>query len=313
MSFAILWSGQGAQHPDLFQHQPFTGKGRAIRERVEQAGVLPVAAQQWLQDPAQNPEAIFQNRLSQPLLCLYQAMVWAELDLPRPRLLAGLSLGELSACLGAGFFSSEEMVRLAGERAECMEAVQPGGRLVVQVGVPWGEAESVAAGCVGEVHTAIVFSENHSVLGCRPEAVTGLVNALRGHGSTLAEPLAVSVPSHTAFLDDAVVSFAQSLQRARWERALVPVLTGVETIKATTESEMNAALLANIHRTIRWDRILTRLSENGIQVVLEIGPGCQLAHMVLAAYPQMQARSVEEFRSWEGVGTWVRRALERLG
>ena len=32
---------------------------------------------------------------------------------------------------------------------------------------------------------------------------------------------------------------------------------------------------------------------------------------IWAAYPQMQARSVEEFRSWEGVGTWVSRALER--
>ena len=103
MSFAVICSGQGAQTPDLFQKFPFTEKGHALQKRILDAGCLEPEVAEWLTNPTSEPEAIYKNHFSQPLLSLYQMMVWSELSLPQPRVFAGYSLGELSAygCAGA--------------------------------------------------------------------------------------------------------------------------------------------------------------------------------------------------------------------
>ena len=72
--FAIVCSGQGAQSPELFSQFPFSEKALALKVRAR--AILEPDVRDWLDDPSKNPQAIFQNHFSQPLICLYQAMVW---------------------------------------------------------------------------------------------------------------------------------------------------------------------------------------------------------------------------------------------
>jgi [acyl-carrier-protein] S-malonyltransferase len=68
-----------------------------------------------------------------------------------------------------------------------------------------------------------------------------------------------------------------------------------------------------IHRTIRWDLVLSRLAESNCRVLLELGPGAQLAHMALAGKSAREARSISEFRSLDGIIAWVEKAVKRAG
>ena len=67
-----------------------------------------------------------------------------------------------------------------------------------------------------------------------------------------------------------------------------------------------------MHRTIRWDLILSRLAESNCRVLLELGSGAQLAHMALVGKSDRDARSISEFRSVDGIVAWVEKAVERL-
>ena len=49
--------------------------------------------------------------------------------------------------------------------------------------------------------------------------------------------------------------------------------------------------------------------ERGIRVVLEIGPGAALAKMLQVRHPEITVRSVAQFRSMQGVATWLARQL----
>lgn len=306
--FALLCSGQGAQSPELFTRFPFTAAGNALRSRLVEASALDPDVAAWLDAPAARPEAVFLNRISQPVIALFHAMVWAELApvLPRPAMVAGYSLGELSAYGCAGALDAETVVRLAGTRARLMDGAGPRGELLAVTGL----SPATVAACPGAL-LAIVIGEDHCVAGCRAEQAPGLAEALRGAGAREVVMLAVTVASHTPLLDAAVEPFRAALAAAEWREPRFPILAGITAAKVLRREAMETTLPEQIHRTIRWDHVLHRLAGSGCRVALELGPGRQLAHMALAA--GIEARSTEEFRTVAGMAAWVESALRRAG
>ncbi|EWS52519.1 malonate decarboxylase, epsilon subunit [Methylibium sp. T29] len=55
---------------------------------------------------------------------------------------------------------------------------------------------------------------------------------------------------------------------------------------------------------------MRELSESGVRVVLELGPGRSLAKLLAEAQPDIDVRSVADFRSWRGVADWLRARLD---
>ncbi|MBN8710419.1 MAG: hypothetical protein BGO12_23380 [Verrucomicrobia bacterium 61-8] len=306
--FAIVCSGQGAQTPEIFTRFPFTEKGLALRQRIIDARCVDDDVLDWLADPSRNPQAIFQNHFSQPLICLYQAMVWVEIaDLvPAPAMVAGYSLGELTAYFCAGAFSPEDVVRLAGVRSREMDAAGPRGELIAVTGLSPSRASSLDGAML-----AIVISEDHCVVGCSADRAESLARELKDAGARDAVVLAVTVASHTALLDRAVEPFRSALQQVPWQVLKTPVLAGISAAKVLRREQMEQVLPEQIHHTVRWDRIQQRFQESGCRVVLELGPGTQLSHMAVAQ--GIEARGVDEFRSIEGIGEWVKATMGRLG
>ncbi len=305
--FAIVCSGQGAQTSDLFTRFPFTEKGLSLRQRVVDADFLDSDVLEWLADPSRDPSAVFRNHFSQPLICLYQAMVWAEIaDLvPAPAMIAGYSLGELTAYFCAGALSAEDVVKLAGIRSREMDAAGPRGELIAVTGLSPSRASSLDGAML-----AIVISEEHCVIGCSADRAESLARELKDAGARDAVVLAVTVASHTPMLDRAVEPFRSALQQVEWHDLKTPVLAGISAAKVMRREQMEQMLPEQIHHTVRWDRIQQRFLESGCRVVLELGPGTQLAHMAVAC--GIEARGVNEFRSAEGVAEWVKATMARL-
>ena len=159
---------------------------------------------------------------------------------------------------------------------------------------------------------ASILGPDHCVIGASPDNAAGVREAMLAAGAGKADVLAVSVPSHTPLLDAAVEPFRAALGLVPWADPKSPVLAGISGEKVVAERQMLESLPEQIHRTVRWDLVQQRIRESGCRVVLELGPGSQLAHTMLAGRFAADARSVEEFRSVEGISEWVRRSLQRL-
>lgn len=310
MSLAVICSGQGAQEPGLFASFPFSAKGLAVKKRILDAGCLEPAVAAWLEDPSADPDAIFQNHFSQPLISLWQLMVWAELSLPVPHVFAGYSLGELSAYGCAGALKPEDVVRLAGIRARAMDAAGAG-ELIAVTGLEAGAAGEIAGRHAG--YLAIVLGPDHCVLGVAPGKAAAAADELRAAGAGMASILSVSVPSHTPFLDAAVGPFRAALAGVAWSAPASPVLAGIDSSKVSSATRMHESLPEQIHRTVRWDLVQQRIKEEECRIVLELGPGSQLAHALMGGRFVADARSTAEFRSADGISEWVQRSLERFG
>jgi [acyl-carrier-protein] S-malonyltransferase len=310
-SFAVLCSGQGGQAPDLFERFPFAEKGRSVKQQILDCGCLSPEVTEWLKNPGAHPSLIYQDRYAQPLLCLFQAMVWAELSdrLPTPQWVAGYSLGELSAYGCAGVLAPKDMIELAIARAHFMDTAAPVGSLIAVSGLAVERAAEIAAG--NEGYVAIIIRSDHCLLGCLAEKAEALASAAALSARRVVV-LNVTIASHTPLLDSAVEPFRKALQVHHCRPFKSPVLAGVNACKIQSREDMVHWLPEQIHQTVRWDLISSRLAESNCQVALELGSGAQLAHMALAGKAAREARSVSEFRTVDGIVSWVAKALERL-
>jgi len=305
-ALAVLCPGQGDQHPAMLDFALSTAAGRlAVEETAQALGRDP-------RDTLRGGQGLFQNALAQPLVCAAGLATWAALrrSLPGPAVLAGYSLGELVAHGCAGALTPAGAVLLASARAALMDAAAgaPGG-LVALRGVSLARAESLAAEVGAEI--AIVNGPDHFVFGGRADVLRELERRAPAAGASTVRRLAIGVPAHTRLLAGAVGPFAALLRESGLLDPAVPVLAGVTGAPVRRRDEAVDALSRQLAERIEWARCLATAAEMGCSVFLELGPGTALSRMAREVVPGVEARSVDEFRSLEGVVRWVEAGLAR--
>ncbi len=309
-SIAIICPGQGAQSANLLSSLPFTRRGNKVCEQVLQdGGISDPELVDWLAKPESAPGKCFQNRYAQPFICLYHAMIWAELSplLPKPAMVVGYSLGELSACHCAGALDAPTLLSLAAGRACCMDQANPfsGACMVAVTGIP---SPALTAVCTHfGAYPAIVFSDKHQVLGCHSEHTETLVSALTQKGASEVRILDVSVPSHTPFLDSAVGPFRSLLNQAPVSKPAASLLSASDASRLLSREQIVEKVPAQINSPLRWDLVMARIHSSAPKAILELGPGSQLSKAFLREHPSVETRAVSEFRSFEGIVRWVER------
>ena len=303
----ILCPGQGGQHPGMFD----------MARSDPAAGSLLDA---WFADPALGTllraavegEARFANAVAQPSIVAATLAMWTALgDLPAPpALVAGYSIGELSAYGVAGALDPLDAVRLAVERAllmnACLADEQRQG-MVALSGMPAETIEPLLQRF--GFHAAIVNGEDSLVGGGPAEGRERLAEAAAAAGGK-ATMLPVELASHTPYLQGAVAPFAALLAGQRWSAFAFPVLSGISAEGVEDAAKAMADLPRQIAEPIRWKDCMDACAEAGATVALELGPGAALSRMLQARHPHIACRSVTEFRSLDGIRSWLGGRLE---
>lgn len=303
----ILCPGQGGQHPGMFD----MARSDPTASRMLDA---------WFDDAALAPalraavegEACFANAVAQPSIVAATLAMWTALgQLPAPpALVAGYSIGELSAYGVAGALGPLDAVRLAAERARLMDACLTDGPpqgMVALSGISLGTVEPLLQRF--GFHAAIVTGEDSLVAGGALEEREALAGAAAAAGGK-ATLLPVAVASHTPLLQGAVAPFASLLGRQRWSAFACPVLSGISAEPVEDAAKAMAELPRQIAEPVRWKDCMDACLEAGATVALELGPGAALSRMLQARHPHIACRSVTEFRSLDGIRSWLLRQLE---
>ena len=303
MSLALLFPGQGVQHEAML---PW------LDDEPLAAPVLGAMrlGDDWRARMADDAWAS-SNRVAQPLMTGVALAAWAVLapHLPKPTMVAGYSVGELSAFSVAGLFSAEEALQLSRQRAALMDRcadAEPGGLLAVR-GVRVGSLDALLARF--DLAVAIHLAVDRCVIGGSLIALAAATPELLARGAELT-PLKVRLPSHTPAMATAALDFAELLAPMDWPRnASAVVVCNVDGAGRRESAALKKALAGQIARTVEWDRCMTTLAERRPRCVLEVGPGSSLARMWAARWPEVPVRSVDEFHSAQAVVEWVCRAL----
>jgi [acyl-carrier-protein] S-malonyltransferase len=300
--FALLCPGQGDLHAGMLA---WALADAAVADTLRIEGGR-LAGADWTGRVAASGAPAHDHRLAQMAIVAAGAGAWARLRpvLPDPDLIAGYSLGELTAWTCAGAWSLAEALALAATRADAMSAAAPGAWAMAAVrGVSPGARDRMLDGFEG-VHVAIVLDADHVVLTGRPDAMSALRARAEAAGAGWT-PLAVPLPSHSPPMHEAAIAFGRVLRAQPRARPRVPVVRGVDGRLLDDAEAIPAALEASLERTIRWDEAIGTLRERGVSVCLELPPGRALSRMIDARGLGIEARAVEDFRSPEGLARWV--------
>lgn len=300
MSLAILCSGQGAQHPAMLDMIADHPEANGIIETGE--AVLGL----HLRDVLAQRDGMFRNAIAQPLICLAQLAIWTALrqHAPRPAAFCGYSVGELGAYACAGAFDAAELARIAAARAVLMDqaaAAVHGGLLAVQ-GLRRDQVDGLCAG--QRAWVAIAIGAEEFVVGGEDSALEKLAGESSARGARVT-PLQVGLASHTPLLGAAVQPFRALLDASSMIAPAIPVVAGIDAAWVVRRDTAIDKLALQLDRTITWSGCLDMLYERGCRVFLELGPGRALARMTRARYADADARAVDDFRSVDGVSSWL--------
>jgi len=301
VSLCLLCPGQGSQSPEMFGRLLADPQlAPHLQHLVAHAGddVLALAADET---------RCFLNRHAQPLIVLYGMSVAAALAAAAvdAGLVAGYSVGELTAHGVAGALAPPAVVQLAATRAACMDAAAPAQHGMLAVRGLAVTALAQRAGAAGAV-IAIVNGPDHAVLAGPAGALAALASELDGGGAHVV-PLRISVPAHSHWLAEGVAPLAAALARAPWRPHRVPVLAGIDGRPVSRAAEASALLARQIAEPIDWARTLDVAVEMGAQAFFELGPGGSLAKMARERFPEIPARALDDFATFAGAVDWLRR------
>jgi [acyl-carrier-protein] S-malonyltransferase len=300
----LLCSGQGTQHAGMFR---LTGDSPAADHLFAASSILLGAdPREWVQQASS--EALRRNRPAQ-ILCVTQALAARSLidqALPERFLAVGYSVGQVSAWGIAGLLAEDPLLALTARRAELMDLA--GGEhdgLVSVRGLPRHQVESLAR--LKDLEIAIINPGDSFILGGRADSAEAFREAALEAGAQRSTVLAVSVASHTSRLAAAVPALREAILSAgpSLPRPGVTLLDGLAGETLFTVERAIDTLSRQIAEPVNWAACLGAAVERGTSAFLELGPGRALADMATAAYPEIPARSLEDFASADGALDWI--------
>ncbi len=281
MSLAIVFPGQGSQSvgmlAGLAERFPEVGETFA-----EASGVLDIDLWALVLN---GPEAQLNLTCNtQPaMLCAGVAVwrVWNRHGGEAPVCMAGHSLGEYTALVCAGALDFTDAVSLVAERGRYMqEAVAPGaGAMAAILGLDDAVLEGICKEAAqGQVVSCANFnSPGQVVIAGQAQAVERAMAGAREAGARRALPLSVSVPSHCELMRPAAEQLARRLDRISLRAATIPVLQNVDVASHEDGEEIAALLAQQLYLPVRWTDTIVKMRAQGVDRVLEFGPGKVLA------------------------------------
>jgi [acyl-carrier-protein] S-malonyltransferase len=295
----LLCPGQGDQHAGMFDLARTNPAASVLIDRLLD-----------MQPPV--GDDIFANRTAQPLIVTATLGMWQAIRdfAPPPALVAGYSIGELSAYGVASAITPEQAVTLAAQRAQWMDDCQqaaPGQALVSITGLTLANAGKLASAY--GYHISIETGEDSCIAGGPGAQADQLLQAIEAAGAR-GKRLPVAVASHTPYMHDAVEPLAQALRAAPFQPMQSPVLAGIDAAAVHDQARAVETLSRQLAEPIRWLACMDAAAEAGITVALELGPGGALSRMLQNRHPHIATRSVADFRTLDGVRKWLERATE---
>jgi [acyl-carrier-protein] S-malonyltransferase len=160
------------------------------------------------------------------------------------------------------------------------EAVPVGeGAMAAVVGLDGAEVaracEQAADGQI--VSAANLNSPEQTVIAGHAEAV-GRAGALCSQrGAKMVKPLPVSAPFHCRLMRPAQERLAVDIARAAVHDARPPVVTNVDAKIVSDAGEIRDALIRQVTAPVRWVESIHRIASEGVDLLIEVGPGRVLA------------------------------------
>jgi len=283
-TFGFVFPGQGSQKlgmlGDLAEIHPSIKATFDLASEVLQRDAWEIA-----QIDAEN--LLDRTDITQPLLLAASVAIWRawqEAGGKAPSILAGHSLGEYSALVCAEVITLKDALRLVNRRGLYMQnAVPPGtGKMAAIVGL---DDEAIFAACKEAAQAEIVSpanfnSQGQTVIAGHSAAVERAMVACKEAGAKRTLPLNVSVPSHCEIMRPAAEELALDLEAITFSTPKIAVVQNSTAEIVSDPQQIKTNLISQLYLPVQWVDSVRVMASNGVQKVVECGPGKVLCGLI---------------------------------
>jgi [acyl-carrier-protein] S-malonyltransferase len=240
-------------------------------------------------------ETIKDTAVAQPLIVaagLVAAASLFDVELSSlPVVLAGHSVGEITASALAGVLTEQEAMTFVRERANSMAAaasVTPTGMSAVVGGDP---AEVLAAIEATGATPANVNGAGQTVAAGTFEQLKALADNPPAKARVI--PLKVAGAFHTSHMSPAVSALKTLVPALKPQAPKVPLLSNYDGGEVTDGPAAVDSLIAQVSRPVRWDLCMESMIQRGVTGVIELAPAGTLAGLAKRGMPGVKTVAVK--------------------
>jgi len=301
MKIAFVFPGQGSQHvgmgKDLYDNFP---KVRKLYEEASNVLGYDVARLSFFGPQ----EELNRTIRTQPCLLLASIAAYRVLSDEgiSPSVVAGHSLGEYSALVASGVFSLSDALRVTEMRGKLMQEAVPEGKGLMAAVL--GLERDVIDEVCKQVRSGYVRAANYNcpgqiVISGERVAVEEAIEALKARGAKRVIPLAVSVPSHCALMEEAAKKLSEFLFLGdiKMNAPKIPLVSNAEAIFLTSIDGIKASLIKQLSSAVLWEDSVREMFRANVEVFIEVGPGTVLSGLIRRIEPSAKTLNVQDSES----------------
>ncbi|GAA2853964.1 acyltransferase domain-containing protein [Paenarthrobacter ilicis] len=288
---AIVCPGQGSQTPGFLAPWLELPSVEGHLASLSEIAGLDLKAHGTTSDE----ETIKDTAVAQPLIVaagLVAAKSLFDVELSTlPVLLAGHSVGEITASALAGVLSEADAMSFVRERANSMAAaaaVTPTGMSAVVGGDP---AEVLSAIEAAGATPANVNGAGQTVAAGTFEQLKALADNPPAKARVI--PLKVAGAFHTLHMAPAVSALEALKPSLSPHNPSVPLLSNHDGKEVTAGTAAVDSLIAQVSRPVRWDLCMETMVNRGVTGVIELAPAGTLAGLAKRGMPGVKTVAVK--------------------
>ncbi|MNV07669.1 Malonyl CoA-acyl carrier protein transacylase [compost metagenome] len=270
---AYVFPGQGAQ---------FSGMGKDLYDSSDLAKQLFAQANEILGFDIQkimfegSDEELKQTKVTQPAIFLHSTILAACLgDSFKPDMVAGHSLGEISALVANKTLSFEDGLRLVSKRALAMQAACEAvpSTMAAILGLEDEVVENICKTIDGVVVPANYNCPGQLVISGAIPAVEEACAKLTEAGAKRAMILQVGGAFHSPLMEPAREELAKAIESTTFNHPICPVYQNTTASAVTNPDEIKKNLIDQLTAPVRWTQTMQQMIADGATEVIEVGPG----------------------------------------
>ncbi len=289
---AYIFPGQGAQFP---------GMGLELYEKSDLAQELFEKANEILGFSITDvmfegtAEQLKETNVTQPAVFLHSVILAKTLGEDfKPEMVAGHSLGELSALVAAGVLTFEDGLKLVSKRAHAMQKAceLQSSTMAAVLGLEDSVVEEVCSSVDGIVVAANYNCPGQLVISGEVQAVETACDLLKEKGARRALILPVGGAFHSPLMEPAREELAQAIEQTTFSEPLCPVYQNVPASAITDPSVIKENLIKQLTAPVKWTQSIQAMIADGGTDFVEIGPGKVLQGLMRKIDRSVDASSI---------------------
>jgi [acyl-carrier-protein] S-malonyltransferase len=306
MSLGILFPGQGSQSIGMLKDLKSSYK--IISHVFEEASDI-LSYDLW--KVAQNgPESkINDTEFTQPImLCSSYSIwkIWNDEGGERPFFMAGHSFGEYTALCAAQALKFSDAIKLVKSRALCMKDA-PKGKMAAIIGIKYQDLENIyKENTLSNVSIANINAPGQIVISGSEEGVEKLSKLAVSANAKKVIPIPVSVAAHSSLMLDQSKIFQKYVEKVKFDKPSIPIINNVDVKIEEEQKAIKEALVRQLYSSVRWVETIEYMEQQGVDTLLELGPGKVLTSFNKRIDNSIESLSVSDHNSLEN-------ALEVIG